>query len=77
MTLARVTLAVLILAGFAGPAPALRPAVAASPPDSPSPPTSLSPPPAPSTPAPPDPLEEFVPREKVPADSAVSFPVDI
>jgi len=26
---------------------------------------------------PPDPLQEFVPREKLPADRAVAFPVDI
>ena len=26
---------------------------------------------------PPDPLQEFVPHEKLPADSAVAFPVDI
>ena len=25
----------------------------------------------------PDPLQEFVPHEKLPADSAVAFPVDI
>ena len=31
----------------------------------------------PKAPASPDPLEEFVPHEKVPADSAVAFPVDI
>ncbi len=27
--------------------------------------------------APPDPLKEFVPHEKLPADSAVALPVDI
>ena len=36
--------------------------------------------PPPASPAPartPDPLQEFVPHEKLPADSAVAFPVDI
>jgi hypothetical protein len=33
--------------------------------------------PAPAAPSGPDPLLEFVPKEHVPADSAVSFPVDI
>jgi hypothetical protein len=31
----------------------------------------------PAAPKAPDPLEEFVPHEKVEADSIVSFPVDI
>ena len=49
----------------------------------PPPPSSIEPPaPAPtpaagSTPTPRDPLEEFVPKEKVKADSAVALPVDI
>jgi hypothetical protein len=48
--------------------------------DSQEPPPPASPPPAalpPATPTPKDPLEEFVPKEKVKADSAVAFPVDI
>ena len=32
---------------------------------------------APAGPRTPDPLEEFVPRERVEADSIVTFPVDI
>jgi hypothetical protein len=36
-----------------------------------------APPPAPAGPPPSDPLEEFVPTEKLEADSVVSFPVDI
>jgi len=35
-----------------------------------------TPPPRPA-PTPPDPLEEFVPREKLGAESVVAFPVDI
>jgi hypothetical protein len=34
-------------------------------------------PPAPAGPRTPDPLEEFVPHERVEADSIVAFPVDI
>jgi hypothetical protein len=71
----RIVLAVLAVAGLAGPGPAARPAVAAQ--EGP-PAASPGPSPAPSEGVPrEDPLEEFVPREKVPADSAVSFPVDI
>jgi hypothetical protein len=44
------------------------PPAPAPPPESPAPP---------ATPAPHDPLEEFVPKEKVKADGAVAFPVDI
>ena len=42
-------------------------------------PEPASPAPAPQTPAAPprDPLEEFVPSEKLEADSVVSLPVDI
>jgi hypothetical protein len=40
----------------------------------PSPSAAQTPPPAPPQE---DPLREFVPKERVPADSAVSFPVDI
>jgi hypothetical protein len=65
-------LALLVLAGqVPGPAPA-----AASPQESPASAAPPSPPPA-ATPPGKDPLLEFVPREHVPADSAVSFPVDI
>ena len=64
----RIVLAVLALAGLAGPAPAARSWAATQ-----EAPPAASPGPAPGQ----DPLEEFIPREKVPADSAVSFPVDI
>ncbi len=45
-------------------------------------PAASAPPPTPAEPATaaprgPDPLDEFVPREKVEADSIVAFPVDI
>ena len=39
-------------------------------------PTPTPPPPAP-VPKPPDPLDEFVPHEKLGAESVVAFPVDI
>ena len=60
--LIRVLFALLLLAAF-GQGPRAREASAQEPPKA----TSPSP----------DPLEEFVPHEKVPADSAVAFPVDI
>ncbi|HEY7513184.1 MAG TPA: hypothetical protein VIC87_01840 [Vicinamibacteria bacterium] len=66
MLILRASLVLLALLGFAGPGPGLPPAAAAP----------QETPPA-ATPAPPDPLLEFVPKEHVPADSAVSFPVDI
>jgi hypothetical protein len=75
-SIVRASLAGLALLGVASPGGGR--AVAAPP---------ATPPPAasPSEPAPPaptaapgkDPLLEFVPKEHVPADSAVSFPVDI
>jgi hypothetical protein len=73
----RVSVAVLALLGLAGhargPGAAAAPQEAA-PSASPAPAVSpVSPPAAPGK----DPLIEFVPREHVPADSAVSFPVDI
>jgi len=70
----RVSLLVVALLGLAGQVPGPAPAAA-----SPQAPASSAPPsPAPAaTPAGKDPLLEFVPKEHVPADSAVSFPVDI
>ena len=70
----RVSLLVAALLGLAGQVPGPAPAAA-----SPQAPASSAPPsPAPAaTPAGKDPLLEFVPKEHVPADSAVSFPVDI
>ena len=67
----RASVAGLALLGLA-PAPGPDPAAA-----QPAPAPAVSP--SPAAPAPPgrDPLLEFVPREHVPADSAVSFPVDI
>lgn len=62
----RVSVAVLGLLGLAA-------AQAPAPPASPAP---VSPVP-PAAPPGKDPLLEFVPHEHVPADSAVSFPVDI
>jgi hypothetical protein len=70
-SLVRVSLAGAALLGLAGPG---RGGAAAAP---------QAPPPAASPSAPPatapgkDPLLEFVPREQVPADTAVAFPVDI
>ena len=70
----RVSLLVVALLGLAGQVPG--PAPAAASPQAPE--TSAPPSPAPAaTPAGKDPLLEFVPKEHVPADSAVSFPVDI
>ncbi len=69
----RVSVAVLALLGLAGHARGPG-AAAAAPPEQPAPGASPAPPPAvPGK----DPLLEFVPSEHVPADSAVSFPVDI
>jgi hypothetical protein len=68
----RVSVAVLALLGLAGHARG--PGAAAAAPQEPAPGASPAPPPA----APgKDPLIEFVPKEHVPADSVVSFPVDI
>ena len=70
----RVSLFVVALLGLAGQVPGPAPAGAAPQTAAPSAPPS----PAPAaTPAGRDPLLEFVPKEHVPADSAVSFPVDI
>jgi hypothetical protein len=78
--LSRFLLALLLLAGVLGPAPAAQdpPNPAPAEPASPTPRATPVPGP-PATPATPreDPLEEFVPQEHVPADSAVAFPVDI
>jgi hypothetical protein len=70
----RVSLLVVALLGLAGQVPG--PAPAAASPQAPAPSAPLSPAPA-ATPPGKDPLLEFVPKEHVPADSAVSFPVDI
>ena len=70
----RVSLLVVALLGLAGQVPG--PAPAAASPQAPAPSAPLSPTPA-ATPPGKDPLLEFVPQEHVPADSAVSFPVDI
>jgi hypothetical protein len=72
----RVSLLVSGLLGLAGQIPGPAPASAA--PQAPAPEASTPPSPAPAaTPPGKDPLLEFVPKEHVPADSAVSFPVDI
>jgi hypothetical protein len=71
----RASVAVLALLGLAGHA-GQRGAAAA--PQTPSPAASPAAPAAPPSASPgKDPLLEFVPSEHVPADSAVSFPVDI
>ena len=70
----RVSLLVVALLCLAGQVPG--PAPAAASPQAPAPSAPPSPAPA-ATPAGKDPLLEFVPKEHVPADSAVSFPVDI
>lgn len=70
----RVSLFVVALLGLAGQVPG--PAPAAASPQAAAPSAPLSPAPA-ATPPGKDPLLEFVPKEHVPADSAVSFPVDI
>ena len=70
----RVSLLVAALLGLAGQVPGPAPATAS--PQAPAPSAPPSPAPA-ATPAGKDPLLEFVPKEHVPADSAVSFPVDI
>ena len=68
-SLVRVSLAAALL-GLAGPG---RGGAAAAP----QPPPAASPSAPPATAPGKDPLLEFVPREHVPADSAVAFPVDI
>jgi hypothetical protein len=70
----RVSLVLLALLGLAGSGSGPRPVAAAPQEPSGAPPAPATPPSA--TPAK-DPLLEFVPKEHVPADSAVSFPVDI
>jgi hypothetical protein len=70
-TLFRASLAGAALLGLTGQAS--EPAAAS--PQAPAP--SASPTTAPAASPGKDPLLEFVPREHVPADSAVSFPVDI
>ena len=70
----RVSLLVVALLGLAGQVPG--PAPAAASPQEAAPSAPASPAPAPM-PAGKDPLLEFVPKEHVPADSVVAFPVDI
>ena len=70
----RVSLLVVALLGLAGQVPGPSPAAAS--PQAAAPSAPRSPAPA-ATPPGKDPLLEFVPKEHVPADSAVSFPVDI
>lgn len=65
----RVLLSAALL-GAAGSAPAARPDQAA-PQETPAPTTT------PAAPATPDPLLEFVPHERLKADSVVALPVDI
>jgi hypothetical protein len=67
----RVVLAGLALLGLAGSGPGRAEAQAPAPSAAPSP--AVPPATAPGK----DPLLEFVPSDHVPADSAVSFPVDI
>jgi hypothetical protein len=74
MPAVRVSLFALALLGLAGQVPGPSPAAAA--PQTAAPSVPPSPAPA-ATPPGKDPLLEFVPKEHVPADSAVSFPVDI
>jgi hypothetical protein len=70
-SLVRVSLAAAALLGLAGPG---RGGAAAAPQEAPAAASPSAPPAAaPGT----DPLLEFVPKEQVPADSAVAFPVDI
>ena len=77
-TIVRTSLAVVALAGLAGSVARPEPAAAAqtAAPSAAPPAPAVSPSPAPARPGK-DPLLEFVPREHVPADSAVAFPVDI
>jgi hypothetical protein len=73
--LIRLLIALLFLT-LAGPDQGARPAAAQETPAA----AKGAPPPASASPAPvrtPDPLQEFVPHEKLPADSAVALPVDI
>ena len=72
-TIVRTSLALVALAGLAGSVARPEPAAAAQAP----PPAAASPTPAPTARPGKDPLLEFVPKEHVPADNAVSFPVDI
>jgi hypothetical protein len=76
-SIVRASLAALALLGL-GPGPGPRnaeatPVQAPSAPEASAPAAPAAPAPAPTK----DPLLEFVPKEHVPADSAVSFPVDI
>jgi hypothetical protein len=69
----RTSVAAVALLGLGGHAHG--PGSAAASPQAPAP--SASPSPAPAATPGKDPLLEFVPKEHVPADSDVSFPVDI
>ena len=75
---ARVVLVVMLLAALVGPAPAGSDGTGQEPPPPASPPGPAAPGSSPiPLPAKEDPLEEFVPHERVPADSVVAFPADI
>ena len=63
------------LAGAGALATAFDQAAPPAPPAAPQ--TAVAPPPSAAPPLPPGPLEDFVPSEKVRADEAVAFPVDI
>jgi hypothetical protein len=69
----RVLLVLTLLFVF-GVATAFHAAEQATPPPSPA---AAPTPPAAASPAQPDPLDEFVPRQKLGAESVVSLPVDI
>jgi hypothetical protein len=73
-SIVRTSLALVALAGLAGSVARPEPAAAAQ---AAPPAAAASPSPSPTPRPGKDPLLEFVPREHVPADSAVSFPVDI
>ena len=77
-TIVRTSLGLVALGGLAGSVARPEPAAAAqsAPPPAAPPAAAASPSPAPARPGK-DPLLEFVPKEHVPADSAVTFPVDI
>jgi len=79
-TIVRTSLALAALAGLAGSVARPEPAAAAQAAPTPAAPTAAGSPSPAAAPTPrpgKDPLLEFVPREHVPADSAVAFPVDI
>lgn len=75
---ARVVLVVMLLAALVGPAPAGSDGTGQEPPPPASPPVPAAPGSSPiPLPTKQDPLDEFVPHERVPADSVVAFPAEI